>query len=99
MIAFRTFSTAYAKMSVVKFFLFMSIILGYQPMPTQQSSTVQNPTQRPCVKQEICHGGPSPEAFSELVSLVKEMKKKLDLMAAKQNAVCDGDCPSKRGKL
>lgn len=98
MISFSRFSAAHAKMSVVRFFLFTFIILGYQPMPTQQSSTIQPPTQGPCVTQQICHGGPSPEAFSELFSLVNEMKKKLDVMEAKLNAVCDGDCPSKRGK-
>ena len=44
------------------------------------------------------HGGPSPQEFSELVSLVKEMKKKLGVMEAKLDAVCSGECPSKRGK-
>ena len=50
-----------------------------------------------CVVQQICHGGPSPQAFNELVILVKEMKKKLEVMEAKLDAVCDGECPMKPG--
>lgn len=92
-------------MSVMTCFVFMSVILGYnfvsgsyyQPNPTDQSSTVKHPAGQ-CVVQQICHGGPSPEAFSELVSLVKEMKKKLEVMESKLDAVCDGKCHSKRGE-
>lgn len=85
--------------------LFFNRDVGYSQPTTKgngNGSTVQNNAGNcagaSCVVQQICHGRPSPQAFSELVSLVKEMNKKLDVMEAKLDAVCSGECPSKRGK-
>lgn len=84
--------------------LFFNRDVGYSQPTTKgngNGSTVQNNAGNcagaSCVVQQICHGRPSPQAFSELVSLVKEMNKKLDVMEAKLDAVCSGECPSKRG--
>lgn len=91
--------------------LFVSLIfvfscnVGYsQPKPDDKSNVSSDPSKAGncpgsnCVVQQICHGGPSSQAFSELVHLVKEMNKKLEVMEAKLDAVCNGDCPTKRSK-
>ena len=83
--------------SNVLFLVFVSALFNHDfgfPHP----STDQQVTGSHCVVQQVCHGGPSSQEFSELVSLVKEMKKKLGVMEAKLDAVCSGECPSKRGK-
>lgn len=89
-------------MTATKVLLLMSVILVFNcnvsySQPQDQNNAAANCPGGSCVVQQICHGGPSPQAFNELVSLVKEMKKKLDVMEAKLDAVCDGECPTKRG--
>lgn len=93
--------------TVTNILLLMSVLLGfncdvgYSQSKTKDTNNVSTNCQNNasnCVVQQICHGGPAPRAFSELVSLVKEMKKKLEVMEAKLDAVCDGECASKRSK-
>lgn len=82
--------------SNVLFLVFLSVVFNHD-FGSSNSSTDQQIAGN-CVVQQICHGGPSPQEFSDLVSLVKEMRKKLGVIEAKLDAVCSGECPSKRGK-
>ena len=76
-------------------FLFLSVILLGFNCSVGYAQANRNGN---CVVHQICHGGPSPQAFSELVSLVKEMNNKLAVMEKKLDAVCEGECSSKRCK-
>ena len=80
----------------VLFLLFAATVFNRDFGSSHPSTDQKNPGS--CVVQQICHGGPSPQEFGELVSILKEMGKKLDVMEAKLDAVCSGECPSKRGK-
>lgn len=82
--------------SNVLFFVFVSVVFNHD-FGSSNSTTDQQITGS-CAVQQICHGGPSPQEFSELVSLVKERRKKLDVMEAKLDAVCSGECSLKRDK-
>jgi len=80
----------------VLFFVFVTVVFNRDFGSSHPSTNQKNAGG--CVVQQICHDRPSPQEFTELVSLVKEMGKKLDVMEAKLDAVCSGECPSKRGK-
>jgi len=78
----------------VLFFVFVTVVFNRDFGSSHPSTNQKNAGG--CVVQQICHDRPSPQEFTELVSLVKEMGKKLDVMEAKLDAVCSGECPSKR---
>jgi len=78
------------------FLVFVTTVFN-RDFGSSQPSADQN-CARTCVITQICPAGPSPQEFSELVSLVKELREKLDVMEAKLDAVCSGECPLKRGK-